>query len=166
MCKWYPFTLFTLFACCFTLQVHAQKATFKLSDESFEVGSIYRTYRIIFKPKTAVFEPESVIGLDSLVQFLQANKGLLVEVGAHIGKDHIAYYEVNNNQPDRNRAIAIVEYLIARDIPRVRLNPVGHGFYRPRFKRKDLAKMPKAERQSAEALNERIEIKIIGIIEP
>jgi outer membrane protein OmpA-like peptidoglycan-associated protein/Tol biopolymer transport system component len=69
-------------------------------------------------------KPESQIELDKLVLLLQENPGVRIEIGGHtdnVGKPS------DNLSLSINRAKAVVNYLVARNIPATRLVAKGYG---------------------------------------
>jgi len=114
--------------------------------------------------------------LRGLIETMDANPGLVVELGAHTDAQGNAE---QNDILSQKRAESVVEYLILRGIDPGRLIAKGYGERAPRTLEKALTKngytfpegstltetfieqLPKKEQQTAHELNRRIEFRVI-----
>lgn len=83
---------------------------------------------IFFEPNKYVLNPESQTELDKLVQLLNENPTMKIEISGHtdnIGKP------ADNMLLSKNRAKAVVDYLISKKIAAARLIAKGYGETKP-----------------------------------
>lgn len=122
-------------------------------------------------------KPKYEDSLRGLISTLDANPGLIIELGAHTDSQGNAE---QNDILSQKRAESVVEYLIARGIDPGRLVAKGYGERAPRTIEKALTKnnltiaegtqltelfidkLPENQKQSAHELNRRIEFKILS----
>ena len=83
----------------------------------------------------ATLTPASTKSLDELVGLLKENPNVTIELSAHCDYKGNAEY---NKRLSQRRAQSVVNYLIAHDIEKERLTPVGYGKERPKKVRKKL----------------------------
>ena len=143
----------------FSLTLKGQ--TFSLSDTTFKVNDIMRTYRIMPDINNNIYlMSESRPFLDSLAIFLIKNKTLVLEVGRYLdsrGEDQ------RNLFLTQSHANAVIEYLVLeRGINRKRLISVGYGETEPIVSKEKIKKMKDpATINLAHRINRRTEFKIL-----
>lgn len=79
---------------------------------------------ILYDYDKATLRPESMVVLDSLVDFLNINDNLIVEISAHTDEQGSGGYNIKLSQ---KRAESVVSYLIESGIPESRLVAKGYG---------------------------------------
>ena len=79
---------------------------------------------ILYDYDKATLRPESMIVLDSLVDFLLVNNNLIIEISSHTDEHGSDSY---NNKLSQERAQSVVNYLIENEIPMERLIAKGYG---------------------------------------
>ena len=161
--RWWLTLLFSLSVLLLFGQRQKEVKFFKLSDESFERGAIFRTYNLHFYK--AEIQENSFATLDSVAAFLIQHPELFINIGVHIPKGYIKDYEVNPKKIDQERAAAIRDYLVFKGVNHQRLVPEGFGWYEPLIREKELLEIDEKERGEMRMKNLRVEFKIIGIIE-
>ncbi|HSU27369.1 MAG TPA: OmpA family protein [Chitinophagaceae bacterium] len=105
---------------------------------------------IFFDVNKFDLKPESQVELDKLIQLLTENPGLKIEIGGHtdnVGKP------ADNLSLSNNRAKAVVNYLISKNIAAQRLSFKGYGETKPVADNKT---------EDGRALNRRTEMKVTG----
>ena len=105
---------------------------------------------IFFASKSFNLEPESEVELNKLYTLLSHNANLKIEIGGHtdnIGDDN------TNMILSKNRAKAVMDYLVEKGISKDRLSYKGYGETKP------IASNDTAE---GRAQNRRTEVKVIG----
>lgn len=110
---------------------------------------IIRPVRIL-KLSGCELKTESQAELDLLVQLLLDNPTVKIEIGGHtdnIGKP------ADNLALSNNRAKAVVNYLVSKNIPAQRLTAKGYGETRPVADNKT---------EAGRAVNRRTELKVIA----
>ncbi len=114
-----------------------------------EIGTTVTLANIFFETDRYNLMPESHYELDRLVEYMKQNPSIRIEIGGHTDN---AGTEAHNLELSTNRAMAIVNYLMAKDIPPSRLSYRGYG-----------SSMPCAPNDSPEnmAKNRRTEFKIV-----
>lgn len=122
----------------FTMTKLAEREVFKIDNVQFEFGK-------------AVLLPESYRILDPLVGMMKANPSLTIELSGHT--DNIGSKEINVRLSGQ-RAQAVADYLISKDVDKNRISVIGHGFDKP---------IATNSTPEGRALNRRVEMTIIGI---
>ncbi len=114
-----------------------------------EIGTTVTLANIFFETDKYDIMPESHYELDKLVDYMRNNPSIRIEIGGHTDN---AGSEPHNIELSTNRAMAIVNYLMAHQIPPSRLSYKGYG-----------SSMPCAPNDSPEnmAKNRRTEFKIV-----
>lgn len=115
-----------------------------------EIGAEMNLYNIYFETDSFAILPESEPELNKLVYFLQKNEKLQVEIQGHTDSSGDSK---KNMQLSKQRALSVVDYLIADGISPKRLQAKGYG-----------ATKPVADNASVEGrqLNRRTTIKVTG----
>jgi outer membrane protein OmpA-like peptidoglycan-associated protein len=106
---------------------------------------------IFFASKSYNLEPESEVELNKLYTLLSHNANLRIEIGGHtdnIGDDNA------NMILSKNRAKAVMDYLIEKGISKDRLSYKGYGETKP---------IASNDTDEGRAQNRRTEVKVIGI---
>ena len=88
--------------------------------------------------------------MDKLVQLMNENPGLKIEIGGHtdnVGKP------ADNLTLSNNRAKAVINYLVSKNIPAQRLTAKGYGETKPVADNKT---------DDGRALNRRTEMKVVS----
>ncbi|MBU6168835.1 MAG: OmpA family protein [Bacteroidetes bacterium] len=113
-------------------------------------GQTLRIDKIFFEMDKSVFTKESYQFLNDLVDFLRNNPDISIEVGGHSNGLCTDNY---CNKISTDRAKAVVDYLVSKNINRSRLTYKGYG-----------KKFPIASNDTAEGRrkNQRVELKIIS----
>lgn len=79
---------------------------------------------ILYDYDKATLRPESMVVLDSLVDFLTINDNLIIEISSHTDEQGSDSYNLKLSQ---KRAESVVDYLIESGIPATRLVAKGYG---------------------------------------
>lgn len=106
---------------------------------------------IFFDVNKFELKPESQAELDIMVQLLMENSSIKIEIGGHtdnVGKPS------DNLILSNNRAKAVVNYLVSKNIPAQRLLAKGYGETKPITDNKT---------EEGKAQNRRTEMKVIGL---
>ncbi|MES2389923.1 MAG: OmpA family protein [Bacteroidota bacterium] len=106
---------------------------------------------VYFDLASAKLKPESEPELEILLNFLQANTGIIMEIAGH---SDISGNVLRNLELSRQRAASVVAWLNARGIEPGRLRPKGYGQTRPLASNDDEAE--------GRELNRRTEFVILG----
>lgn len=111
---------------------------------------------IYFDYNLATLRSKSKYELNKLFEFLKSNPSVRIEVAGHTDSNGNDDY---NLRLSRERAQAVVDYLVRNGISQTRLKAVGYGETRPiaRNENPDLTDNPIGRQ-----LNRRIEIKLLG----
>lgn len=123
---------------CFTIcyfvsfgLIHGQSDApqyFKLTDNEFKIGSIYRLPTVIYDLDGDWFKDAKFQCLDSIVDFLVTHPELSVEIGCHTDCRPIS---MTNDTLSLYRARDITDYFSRKGIPKNRLTPKGYGDKEP-----------------------------------
>lgn len=92
------------------------------------VGNTVTLENVFFDTDKYDLKPESFYELNKLVDFLKKNPTLRIELGGHTDN---AGKEPHNLELSQNRAMAIVNYLVSKDIDASRLTAKGYGSSKP-----------------------------------
>jgi outer membrane protein OmpA-like peptidoglycan-associated protein len=130
---------------------NASISNLKRSD--IKKGQTLRIDKIFFEMDKSIFTKESYQFLNDLVDFLRSNQDISIEVGGHSNGLCTDNY---CNKISSDRAKAVVDYLVGKNINRNRLTYKGYG-----------KKFPIASNDTAEGRrkNQRVELKIISFAE-
>lgn len=118
--------------------------------QPFEINANIVLNNIFFDVNKFELKTESQAELDLLVQLLLDNPTVKIEIGGHtdnIGKP------ADNLALSNNRAKAVVNYLVSKNIPAQRLTAKGYGETRPVADNKT---------EAGRAVNRRTELKVIA----
>ncbi len=118
--------------------------------QPIQVGNTLILKNVFFDIDSYELKTESCAELDRLVDFLKQNRTLKVELGGHT--DITGSYE-HNVELSKNRAQAVVNYLVERRVAAGRLSHAGYA-----------SDIPIATNDTDEgrALNRRTEVKVVG----
>lgn len=106
--------------------------------------------KVQFKTNSSEILDESTALLDAMAETLQRHRELvLIEVQGHADERSS---ESHNLRLTQQRAISVVEGLVARGVARERLRPMGYGAYCP---------LDPASHPQAWEMNRRVELKIV-----
>jgi outer membrane protein OmpA-like peptidoglycan-associated protein len=105
---------------------------------------------IFFDTGKATISAQSTTELERVVQMMNDNPKLRIEVSGHT--DNVGTAQVNKKISEE-RAKAVVDYLVSKEIAAERLVPVGYGFDRP---------LESNETEEGRARNRRTEFEILG----
>ena len=106
---------------------------------------------ILYDYDKASLRPESMVVLDSLIEFLNINDNLIIEISSHTD-EHGA--EAYNNKLSQKRAESVVNYLIENEIHPDRLLAKGYGKSKPLI--------PNAKTEEEDQQNRRTSFRILG----
>lgn len=149
-----PYLLFAL--TCFTFNSVGQTNYFTLTDTVLKVGDVYILDRLYFDFDKWTIRDESTIQMDSVVDFLKRNNGLIIEIGGHTDNRGHEEYSLRLT---KSRAESAMEHLIKKGIRKKRLTSVGYETSQPIAPNQfDDGKDNPEGRQ----LNRRVELKIIA----
>jgi len=104
---------------------------------------------LFFDTNKSELKPESQTELDKLVQLLSENPGITIEISGHtdnVGKPG------DNLTLSNNRAKAVVDYLVGKNIPAGRLLAKGYGETKPVADNKT---------EEGRAMNRRTEMRVV-----
>lgn len=101
---------------------------FKLTDNEFKIGSIYRLPTVFYDLDEGWFKDAKFQCLDSIVDFLVTHPELSVEIGCHTDCRQIT---MTNDTLSSYRARDITDYFSRKGIPKNRLTPKGYGDKEP-----------------------------------
>lgn len=118
--------------------------------QKLEVGSSIVLNNIFFDYNKATLRPESYAELNNLLKLMQENPTLVIEISGHTDNRGTSEY---NKKLSKDRAQAVVDYLIAKGIPSNRMTYAGYGFDKP--------VVPNTSEENMQ-LNRRVEFKIIS----
>jgi outer membrane protein OmpA-like peptidoglycan-associated protein len=93
-----------------------------------EKGATIRLNNVFFDTGKFSLRKQSMRELDRLVRLLSEYSSMKIEVSGHtddVGTDE------NNLALSRNRAKAVYDYLVSKNIPAVRLSSKGYGEVKP-----------------------------------
>ena len=105
---------------------------------------------VFFDSNKSELKSESQSELDKLVQLLNENPGLKIEISGHtdnVGKP------ADNLTLSNNRAKAVIDYLVSKNIPALRLTAKGFGETRPVADNKT---------EEGRAMNRRTEMRVVS----
>jgi len=106
---------------------------------------------ILYDYDKATLRPESMIVLDSLVDFLLVNNNLIIEISSHTDEHGSDSY---NNKLSQERAQSVVNYLIENEIPMERLIAKGYG--------KNIPIVKNSTTEADDQKNRRTSFRILG----
>jgi len=115
-----------------------------------EIGQIITLNNIIFETDKWELLPASYEELDTLLKLLQENQQMQIEVSGHTDNTGT---EEHNKELSENRAKAVVEYLMSKNIAKVRLSYKGYGSLKP---------ISDNETEEGRSKNRRVEFKILS----
>lgn len=93
-----------------------------------EIGQTVRLQNIFFDHNKAILRPESFPELERVVKLMNDNKSMKIEVAGHTDSD--GSDEFNQKLSD-NRAKAVMEYLVQKNISQSRVVYKGYGESKP-----------------------------------
>jgi outer membrane protein OmpA-like peptidoglycan-associated protein len=118
--------------------------------QPIEINANVVLKNIFFDVNKFELKNESLVELDKLVQLLTENPSLKIEISGHtdnVGKP------ADNLALSNERAKAVVNYLVSKNIPAQRLTPKGYGEANP---------IAENNTEEGRALNRRTEMKVLG----
>lgn len=120
-----------------------------------EVGEKVDIKNLYFIGNKDILLKKSLPELPKLLKFMQLNDSLKIEIAGHINRPN--YPPVDKLSWDFKlsvkRAKMVYEYLLENDIPVERISYKGYGNFHMRY--------PKAKNEKQQALNRRVEIRIV-----
>ena len=113
-----------------------------------DVGTVVTLKNVFFDFDKTELKPESFVELDKLADYLRSNT-IRIEIGGHTDDQGTDEY---NDRLSENRAKAVYDYLVSKDIPAERLQYKGYG-----------KRVPIADNstEAGRAENRRTEFKIV-----
>jgi outer membrane protein OmpA-like peptidoglycan-associated protein/tetratricopeptide (TPR) repeat protein len=118
--------------------------------EKLEVGAKMILKNIYFETAKATLKPESFDELSRVVRFLKNNPSIRIEISGHT--DNVGSWNYNKKL-SQERAKSVVEYIVAHDIDKSRLEYAGYSFDQP---------VATNETPEGRAKNRRVEFKILS----
>lgn len=145
----------TIFSTSYDTKSDTINWTFELTEiDSLKEITLENIY---FNTNSFELKPESKSALNRLYQTLIVNPEFIIEIGAHT--DDIGS-KSDNQTLSENRAKAVADYLLNKDIGANRLIPIGYGSNFP------IAELSKeGNNEENRKLNRRITFKIISVME-
>lgn len=122
-----------------------------LKKSQLRKGQTIRIDNLYFEANKAIITKESNPILNEIYTFLNTHQDVIVEVGGHT--NNLPSHEICDRL-SKERAEAVVNYLIQKGITNERLEPRGYGKRRPIANNKTLAGRRK---------NQRVEIKVLEL---
>jgi outer membrane protein OmpA-like peptidoglycan-associated protein len=89
-----------------------------------EIGTEIRLENVFFDLDSYVLRPESYIELDKLAEYLKANPTMKIELQGHTDSQGD---DAHNLELSKNRAKAVMDYLVTKGIAKERLTSKGFG---------------------------------------
>src|SRR5690554_722217 len=124
------------------------------------VGKSIVLKNIFFDLSKYSLRPESEIELNRLTQLLIENPGLKIEISGHTDSRGSAAF---NKELSKNRAKAVVDYLVEKGIKKDRLVFAGYGMEQPIKTDAEIAKMSRrSDKEAAHQQNRRTEFKVLS----
>ncbi|HFC00124.1 MAG TPA: OmpA family protein, partial [Phaeodactylibacter sp.] len=117
--------------------------------KSLKKGEKIRVDELYFDINSHTITEASIPVLNDIFKFLQKNQDVKVEIGGHTNRNCDTQY---CNELSKNRAKAVVDYLIAKGISPSRLSFKGYGKTKP---------LTFSKNANAQKKNQRVEIKIL-----
>lgn len=118
--------------------------------QPIEVNASVVLNNIFFDVNKFDLKPDSQVELDRLIQLLGDNPTLKIEISGHTDN---AGKPADNLALSNNRAKAVVNYLVSKNIPAARLVAKGYGETKPIADNKT---------EAGRALNRRTEMRVVG----
>ncbi|MFO1526540.1 MAG: OmpA family protein [Turneriella sp.] len=106
----------------------AKQAAIELTMTQMKVGAKMPINNIFFRKGSYQLSKESNAELNRLTKILKAYPGLKIEIGGHTDNTGT---EDANMELSKNRARAVMDYLIERGLPRQSIKAVGYGQSKP-----------------------------------
>lgn len=129
--------------------------------QKVKVGSNIALRNVFFDLSKYSLRDQSIIELNRLVALLNEYPKLKIEISGHTDSRGSATY---NKTLSRNRAKAVVDYLVSKGIDKDRLTFEGYGFDTPAISDEEINKMTReTDKEAAHQQNRRTEFKIIQI---
>lgn len=137
----------------FNVFIDAPKVLPDLVRTKITVGQTLRIDQLYFTADSSVVSPESYAVLDEIYEFLRDNKGVNIEIGGHTnGIPSHEYCDKLSTARAKNIAL----YLYDKGIPTSQITYRGYGKRNP---------VATNETQAGRAKNQRVELKILEIVE-
>ncbi|RYM35936.1 hypothetical protein ERX46_02780 [Brumimicrobium glaciale] len=132
----------------------------KIDLKKVDVGKSIVLKNIFFDLSKFSLRNESEIELNRLTQLLNENPSLRIEISGHTDSRGSAAF---NKELSKNRAKAVVDYLINKGIQKDRLVFAGYGMEKPIKTDAEIAKMSrKTDKEAAHQQNRRTEFKVLS----
>ncbi len=117
-----------------------------------DIGTTFVLRNIFFDFDKSDLLSASYVELNNLIHYLKSNKTIIIEIGGHTdNKGTVAY----NDKLSLERAEAVYNYLLSKDISKERLSYKGYGEAFP---------IASNDNEEGRAKNRRTEFKIIGYL--
>ncbi|MBN8702436.1 MAG: PD40 domain-containing protein [Bacteroidetes bacterium] len=123
--------------------------------EPIKTGSSIVLNNIFFDSNKSILRKESTLELEKLKDFLVSNPAVKAEISGHTDNSGTA---AANLKLSKDRAQAVVNYLIANGISKARIISKGYGMAKPLFSNSTADGKPDS---ASMQLNRRVELKII-----
>lgn len=125
-----------------------------------KVGSNIALRNVFFDLNKYSLRDQSIIELNRLVALLNEYSNIKIEISGHTDSRGSATY---NKTLSRNRAKAVVDYLVEKGIDKSRLTYEGYGFDQPAVSDEEIENMTRTtDKEAAHQQNRRTEFKIIS----
>jgi outer membrane protein OmpA-like peptidoglycan-associated protein len=129
----------------------SQKHPIELTMIPLAPGAKMRINNIFFRKGSYQLSKESYAELNRLSKMLKGYPGLRIEIGGHTDSTG---NERSNMELSKNRARAVMDYLIEKGIPRHSIKAVGYGDSRP---------VASNETEEGKQKNRRVELTILSV---
>ncbi len=149
----YTAKIYDVFGCeeVVDFDIEGKKIMSELDKELMVVGKTLEIKNLYFKADSVEITTKSKPALDEIFNFLNSNKGIVVEIGGHTNNIPTNEY---CDRLSTNRAKNVAEYLVNKGIARERISYKGYGKRKPIASNKTSAGRKK---------NQRVEMKILSI---
>lgn len=127
----------------------------KIPLELVEKGKSLNLNNLYFVGDQAILLPKSEPELPKILRFMQSNPYMVIEIAGHINKPNEPKVAENTShfRLSVNRAKMVHDYLLSNGISEERISFAGYGNWEMVF--------PKAISQKHQALNRRVELKVL-----
>ncbi|WP_341902147.1 OmpA family protein [Fluviicola taffensis] len=138
------------------------QGTFNFSDTVFTLGQRHRlALRYALSEGRVIVDSTSILQLDSVIQFLNKNRQVIVEIGVHTDSRGA---DSSNLKMTQWRSEQVRNYLVKQGVPESQMTAKGYGETQLIIPEEEINKYKKTNKLQYEKLhqmNRRTELKII-----